>query len=157
MIGKWKPWLHISFLVDLDIFTNFQFIGIGATPSFRLPLALNYMSVLWRHGSSWKLCHGCSWLIKRTLRAWKHLWLEDCSMWFMWTFCDVERHGHPPDCRSPEELMSAQLPDSSEVQSQQYVAWLILFKIQRKKKHQHCGCWYMCMNQRNRCDYLYLL
>ncbi|KAH1081754.1 hypothetical protein J1N35_021515 [Gossypium stocksii] len=30
--------------------------------------------------------------------------LKDCSVQFLRTFYNVERHGHPSDCRSPERM-----------------------------------------------------
>lgn len=64
------------------------------------------MSILWGHGSSWKFCSRCSRQVKGIVWAWKHLWIKDCSMWFMWEVCYVEGHGHSPDSCSSKELIA---------------------------------------------------
>lgn len=106
----WKPQVklyiekYICSCNHLNLLLYFWLLA-GSTPDHRLPLALNYMPVLWWHGSSWDFCWRCSGPIQRAFGARECLWVQNNPMWFLRAICHAEGDGHPPSCCPSKELI----------------------------------------------------
>lgn len=56
LISRWETWELGGWKLETLIADFiFRLTWIDATPSRRLPTTLKYMSILWRHGLSWKV------------------------------------------------------------------------------------------------------
>jgi hypothetical protein len=79
---------------------------VGPTPVLNLPLSLDSVSVLWRHGSNWWTTAWCSWSASEYVWAWKYLWIQDCTVRLLWEVGHAEGNGHSCNCCPSEELIS---------------------------------------------------
>lgn len=95
-----------NILLALSVIQEYLCCSItGATPVYELSTAVDYVPVLWRHGSGWECAGWCSWSVEGAFRTWEHLWIQNSTMRFMWTVSHAQGDGHPCHCGAPKELI----------------------------------------------------